>query len=130
MEVSNDIKKELKGISFYNVTNYDIKFSLINTINKAIDRMNITKEEPSNQLIFPKKFNVAFWYNVEGNRSGLTLNINGSKYGLKLYKNKWWPCSYMKDIGYENILFDDDENAFITNILSNHCSLYKNQSTK
>lgn len=124
--IQTEIKKDMKGISFYNVIAYDVKFSLISTINKAIDRMNQSSEEMVNHLVFPKKFNVSFWYNEEGNRSGLTLNINKIKYGFKLYKDKWWPCSYMKENGYDKITFIDEENSFITSILTNHCSLYKN----
>lgn len=123
--VQIEVKKEMKGISFYNVTAYDVKFSLINTINKAIDRMNEVVEEQVNHLVFPKKFNVSFWYNEEGDRCGLTLNINKTKYGFKLYKEKWWPCSYMRENGYDKISFIDEENLFITNVLTNHCSLYK-----
>lgn len=124
--IQTEVKKDLSGISFYNVTAYDVKFALITTINKAIERTNETNEERINHLVFPKKFNVSFWYNKEGNRFGLTLVINKCKYGFKLYKDKWWPCSYMKDNGCDKVRFIEEENSFITNILGNHCNMFKN----
>ena len=109
-----------------------IKYVPINSIQNRsfiIEKINLIMSEKGNGSVIPLDPipSVTFWIDNIEKRVGMIISRKNFKWGWSLFEKRWYPCSYMRGMGLD-VKFDDDENNFFNNILSDNCS--KNEIVK
>ena len=120
-------KKPKDKITYISLTHEGVRKTIVEKINAVIERCN--KENGDNMgLIYSDTVpDVTYWVDVEKGRAGITLKKSESKWGFQVYcdfenKTAVWKCArYLEERGYNQLEFNDDENAYLNKELVMNC---------
>lgn len=128
MESTQNIKKEKKkGLSFTSITSDETKRNILKLLNDAIERSCNENGIVVSLIPTNPTPNISFWVSEEEKRCGITITRENAKYGWRISDDGkiWVPCAYMNGMSMDLVVFSNEENSILFDILFDHCKKYK-----